>query len=38
VKRVMFSCGVAGYFNINFAALDLGAGAAAGQAGTTPAG
>ena len=38
VKRVMFSCGVAGYFNINFAALDLGADTAAGQAGTTPAG
>jgi len=31
VKRVMFSCGVAGYFNINFAALDAGSGAAAGQ-------
>jgi len=38
VKRVMYSCGVAGYFNINFAALDLGATTAAGQAGTTPAG
>jgi biopolymer transport protein ExbD len=39
VKRVMFSCGVAGYFNINFAALDAGAAAAAaGQTGTTPAG
>ncbi len=24
VKRVMFSCGVAGYFNVNFAALDAG--------------
>ncbi|MFT3913300.1 MAG: biopolymer transporter ExbD [Anaeromyxobacteraceae bacterium] len=31
VKRVMFSAGVAGYFNINFAALDAGSGAAAGQ-------
>jgi len=31
VKRVMFSCGVAGYFNINFAALDAGAQSAAGQ-------
>lgn len=29
VKRVMYSCGVAGYFNLNFAALDLGSGAAA---------
>ncbi|MFO0582474.1 MAG: biopolymer transporter ExbD [Anaeromyxobacter sp.] len=34
VKRVMFSAGVAGYFNINFAALDAGSGAAAGQATT----
>ena len=24
VKRVMYSCGVAGYFNVNFAALDAG--------------
>jgi len=24
VKRVMYSCGVAGYFNLNFAALDAG--------------
>ncbi len=24
VKRVMYSCGVAGYFNVNFAALDVG--------------
>lgn len=32
VKRVMFSCGVAGYFNLNFAALD--AGALAATAGT----
>jgi biopolymer transport protein ExbD len=37
VKRVMYSCGVAGYFNMNFAALDAGSGAAAGQP-TTPAG
>jgi biopolymer transport protein ExbD len=35
VKRVMYSCGVAGYFNINFAALDIGSGSAAAQA-TTP--
>ncbi len=32
VKRVMYSCGVAGYFNINFAALDIGSGAAAATA------
>jgi len=32
VKRVMYSCGVAGYFNMNFATLDVGSGAAAGQA------
>jgi len=32
VKRVMYSCGVAGYFNINFAALDIGSGAAAASA------
>lgn len=25
VKRVMYSCGVAGYFNVNFAAIDAGA-------------
>lgn len=31
VKRVMFSAGVAGYFNYNFAALDAGSAAAAGQ-------
>jgi biopolymer transport protein ExbD len=30
VKRVMYSCGVAGYFNMNFAALDIGSGVAAG--------
>src|SRR5574340_203666 len=29
VKRVMYSCGVAGYFNVNFAALDVGSAAAA---------
>ncbi len=29
VKRVMYSCGVAGYFNLNFAALDIGSGSAA---------
>jgi biopolymer transport protein ExbD len=28
VKRVMYSCGVAGYFNINFATLDAGSEAA----------
>jgi biopolymer transport protein ExbD len=32
VKRVMYSCGVAGYFNLNFAALDIGSGSAAVQA------
>ncbi len=32
VKRVMYSCGVAGYFNLNFAALDAG-GLAATNAG-----
>jgi biopolymer transport protein ExbD len=31
VKRVMYSCGVAGYFNLNFAALDIGSGSAAVQ-------
>jgi biopolymer transport protein ExbD len=30
VKRVMYSCGVAGYFNLNFAAMDASTGAAAG--------
>ena len=29
VKRVMYSCGVAGYFNLNFATLDLGSEAVA---------
>jgi biopolymer transport protein ExbD len=33
VKRVMYSCGVAGYFNLNFAALDVGSGAAAASPG-----
>ena len=32
VKRVMYSCGVAGYFNLNFAALDIGSSSAAAQA------
>ncbi len=36
VKRVMYSCGVAGYFNLNFAALDAGSVAAA--QGNRPAG
>ncbi len=36
VKRVMYSCGVAGYFNVNFAALDVGS--AAATAAKTPAG
>jgi biopolymer transport protein ExbD len=33
VKRVMYSCGVAGYFNLNFAALDIGSGSAAASPG-----
>jgi biopolymer transport protein ExbD len=33
VKRVMYSCGVAGYFSVNFAALDAGSGMAAAQTG-----
>jgi biopolymer transport protein ExbD len=36
VKRVMYSCGVAGYFNVNFAALD--AGSALAAASTAPPG
>ena len=32
VKRVMYSCGVAGYFSVNFAALDAGATGSAGPA------
>ena len=35
VKRVMYSCGVAGYFNVNFAALEA-ATVAPGPAATTP--
>lgn len=31
VKRVMYSCGVAGYFSVNYAAMDAGAASAAGQ-------
>jgi len=34
VKRVMYSCGVAGYFNVNFAALDVGQGIAAAPGGS----
>ena len=37
VKRVMYSCGVAGYFNVNFAAIDAGS-VAATQNEKTPAG
>ena len=36
VKRVMYSCGVAGYFNVNFAALDVGSVAAAPSGTPTP--
>jgi biopolymer transport protein ExbD len=36
VKRVMYSCGVAGYFNVNFAALDVGSIAAAPTGTPTP--
>ncbi|ABS28631.1 biopolymer transporter ExbD [Anaeromyxobacter sp. Fw109-5] len=36
VKRVMYSCGVAGYFNVNFAALDVGTIAAAPSGTPTP--
>lgn len=32
VKRVMYSCGVAGYFNVNFAALEASGGAPIAQA------
>jgi biopolymer transport protein ExbD len=35
VKRVMYSCGVAGYFSVNFAALDAAAAGAASPTGTT---
>jgi biopolymer transport protein ExbD len=37
VKRVMYSCGVAGYFNVNFAALDATGGGAAQAATPAPA-
>jgi biopolymer transport protein ExbD len=37
VKRVMYSCGVAGYFNVNFATLDAGS-AVAAASGAQPAG
>ena len=36
VKRVMYSCGVAGYFNVNFAALDVGSIATAPSSTQTP--
>jgi biopolymer transport protein ExbD len=36
VKRVMYSCGVAGYFNVNFAALDAGSGLAAADQTASP--
>ncbi|WP_242335654.1 MULTISPECIES: biopolymer transporter ExbD [Anaeromyxobacter] len=36
VKRVMYSCGVAGYFNVNFAALDLGGLTATSSGAPTP--
>ena len=38
VKRVMYSCGVAGYFNVNFAAMDAGSGVAAAGSPTADAG
>jgi biopolymer transport protein ExbD len=38
VKRVMYSCGVAGYFNVNFAALNVGSEVAAAQGAKAPAG
>jgi biopolymer transport protein ExbD len=38
VKRVMYSCGVAGYFNVNFAAMDAGSGVAAAGTPTPDAG
>jgi biopolymer transport protein ExbD len=38
VKRVMYSCGVAGYFNVNFAAMDAGSGMAAAGTPTPDAG
>jgi biopolymer transport protein ExbD len=36
VKRVMYSCGVAGYFNVNFAALDATGGGAAQTSAPSP--
>jgi biopolymer transport protein ExbD len=36
VKRVMYSCGVAGYFNVNFAALEAAGTVAAGESAPTP--
>jgi biopolymer transport protein ExbD len=36
VKRVMYSCGVAGYFNVNFAALEAGSTVAPGEAAPSP--
>ena len=36
VKRVMYSCGVAGYFNVNFAALEAASTVAAGETAPTP--
>jgi biopolymer transport protein ExbD len=36
VKRVMYSCAVAGFFNVNFAALDAGSGLAAATPGRPP--
>jgi biopolymer transport protein ExbD len=36
VKRVMYSCGVAGYFNVNFAALEAASTVAPGEPAPTP--
>jgi biopolymer transport protein ExbD len=36
VKRVMYSCGVAGYFNVNFAALEAASTVAPGETAPTP--
>jgi biopolymer transport protein ExbD len=38
VKRVMYSCGVAGYFNVNFAALNVASSEATSNPATKPAG
>jgi biopolymer transport protein ExbD len=38
VKRVMYSCGVAGYFNVNFAALNVASSEATSQPAPKPAG